>query len=540
MNPREHSRLPYNETGDIAVSIFPFEKPDRIDVIARAVDLSAGGVGIVTASQIEPGFALIREGMGECRGGVLLWCTKQADTMYRAGILFVPTRPQENGAIQENSQPPISLPATHKLGRVASVLEERFRRLLESAPDGMVIVNETHEIVMVNHQCQKLTGYTREELQGQRIEKLLPDETALGHIAWRNEYIKQPKARPMGEHLNIFCRRKDGTMFPAEISLIPLETDEGIRIFATIRDITERKSAENLQRLAAAVFANTTEGIVVTDRDGTIKSVNKAFLQITGYNAAEAIGKNPRILKSGLQDNGFYQWMWKTLQETGTWKGNFWNRRKNGEVYPQSTTINAIRNERGEITQYCGIFSDVTEQMKLEETLRMLSSTDGLTGLANRRTFDNTVQREWRRAQRGSYSIAVIMTDIDHFKKFNDTYGHLEGDECLKKVATALKKAVRRAGDLAARYGGEEFVLLMPMTTVGEATQIAEDIRTSVELMKIRHAKSDVHDFVTLSLGAAAVVPQQGMSAEDLIKEADKALYQAKGTGRNRAVSTGA
>ncbi len=539
MIPREHSRLPYKEHGDIAISIFPFEKPDRIDCIARAVDLSAGGVGIVTASHIEPGFALIREGMGECRGGVLLWCAKQADTMYRAGILFVPTRPQQNGKGEANFQPPPSVPEQHKLGRVVSVLEERFQRLLESAPDGMTIVNEAHEIMMVNQQCEKMTGYTREELQGQPIEKLLPDESSLAHIARRNEYIKQPKARPMGEHLNVFCRRKNGTMFPVEISLIPLETDEGIRVFATIRDITERKSAENLQRLAAAVFANTTEGIVVTDRDGTIKSVNKAFLQITGYSADEAIGNNPRMLKSGLQDVDFYQWMWQTLQETGTWKGNFWNRRKNGEVYPQSTTINAIRNERGEITQYCGIFSDVTEQMKLEATLRMLSSTDGLTGLANRRTFDDTMQREWRRAQRGNYPMAVIMADIDHFKKFNDTYGHLEGDECLKKVATALKNAVRRAGDLAARYGGEEFVLLMPMTTVNEATQIAEDIRTSVESMKIRHEKSRVNDFVTLSLGAAALLPQQGMSAEDLIKEADKAMYQAKEMGRNRAIGTG-
>jgi diguanylate cyclase (GGDEF)-like protein/PAS domain S-box-containing protein len=540
MIPREHSRLPYTEPGDIAISIFPFEKPDRVDIIARAVDLSVGGVGIVTSSHIEPGFALIREGMGDCRGGVLLWCAKQADALYRAGILFVPTRPQENGGTLKTSRQPTSAPAQHKLGRIVSILEERFRRLLESAPDGITIVNEAHEIVMVNRQCEKMTGYARDELQGQRIEKLLPDESVADHVRWRNEYIKQPKARPMGEHLNIFCRRKNGTMFPAEISLIPLETDEGIRTFATIRDITERKSADNLQRLAAAVFANTTEGIVVTDSDGTIKSVNKAFLQITGYSADEVVGDNPRILKSGLQDAGFYRWMWKTLRETGTWKGNFWNRRKNGEVYPQSTTINAIRNERGEITQYCGIFSDVTEQMKLEATLRMLSSTDGLTGLANRRTFDDTMQREWRRAQRGTYSIAIIMTDIDHFKKFNDAYGHLVGDDCLKKVATALKKAIRRAGDLAARYGGEEFVLLMPMTTINEATQIAEDIRTSVESMKIHHKNSDVNDFVTLSLGAAAVVPRPGMSAEDLINEADKALYRAKGAGRNRAMATGA
>jgi diguanylate cyclase (GGDEF)-like protein/PAS domain S-box-containing protein len=536
-----------------------------------------------------------------------------------------------------------------------------FQRLLESVPDGMVIVNDRGEIVIVNDHLQQMTGYLRKELQGRVIEMLVPEASVGEHVLQRNKYLQNPMARPMGERRDLFCLRKDGTSFPAEISLSPLMTDEGtmvicairnitlrkralqeasqlaaivassndaitgmsldgliiswnrgaertygysaeevvgkpvfllvpperpddlqrilekvgrgeqvghyeavrmrkdgrrIDVFVTIspvkditgrivgastiaRDITELKKAESTQRLAAAVFANTTEGIVVTDVKGTIQSVNEAFVQITGYDEAEALGKTPRILKSGLQDAAFYAWMWKTLLETGMWKGNFWNRRKNGELYPQETTINAIRNDHGEIVLYCGIFRDVTEQYKLEETLRTLSSTDGLTGLANRRSFDESIASEWRRAQRVGYSLAVIMADIDDFKNFNDTYGHLAGDECLKKVALAFKTAVRRAGDLAARFGGEEFVLLMPMTRANEAAQIAEEIRLRIEALKMTPKANDTSVFVTISMGVAAADPKQEVSAEGLITMADQALYRAKREGKNCVRSAG-
>jgi len=537
----------------------------------------------------------------------------------------------------------------------ANFENEKITRILESVPDGMAIVNDHHKILMTNYNFRQMTGYTRDELLGRAVEMLVPVEIAAPHVEWRDEYIKNPKARPMGALRNLFCRRKDGTSFPVEISLSPLGTDEGTLVIAAVRDITERlraqqvvsqlaalvessddaiigktldgiivswnrgaesiygytaqevvgkpisllvppdraddlpriieklrsgeqiesyetermrkdgqrieisvtispvkdiagritgastiarditalKKAESLQRLAAAVFANTTEGIVVTDAEGTIQSVNRAFEQITGYSEAEVIAKTPNILQSGLQNADFYDWLWKTLRETGTWKGNFWNRRKNGEIYPQETTINAIKNERGEIAQYCGIFRDVTRQHKLEEALRMLSSTDGLTGLANRRSFDETIEREWRRGQRSGYPLALIIADIDDFKKFNDTYGHLAGDDCLKKVGASIRNAVSRAGDLAARYGGEEFVLLLPMMKATEAEQIAEDMRKSVEALQIPHTTSGAGGVVTLSLGVAAVVPRQDMAPDALIVRADMALYRAKQDGKN-------
>lgn len=407
---RQHIRRPAEQIGKLVMTVIPFEKLEKVDLVADALDMSAGGLGISVDCALEPAAVVIKDGLEERKHGLLVW-SKELDNMtYRAGIQFVPTNQSKPDRIGEKAQSSGSVPAFQDSG---------------------------------------------------------------------------PKS---------------------------------------------------MQHLAAAVFANTTEGILVTDAKGMIQSVNKAFAHITGYSEADAIGKNLRILKAGLQDADFYAKMWKTLRKTGVWKGNFWNRRKDGEIYPQETTINAIRNDRGEIVQYCGVFRDITEQYKLEQTLRMLSATDGLTGLANRRSFDETIQREWRRAQRVGYPLAIILADIDNFKKFNDAYGHLEGDECLKKVGATLKHALHRAGDLAARYGGEEFIFLMPMTKASEAIQIAETMRRSVEALKIPHETSDTCGFVTLSMGAAAMVPQSDISSQGLITMADKAMYQAKREGKNRVI----
>ncbi|MDR2187431.1 MAG: diguanylate cyclase [Azonexus sp.] len=176
-----------------------------------------------------------------------------------------------------------------------------------------------------------------------------------------------------------------------------------------------------------------------------------------------------------------------------------------------------------------------SELDKANQDLQRLSASDGLTGIANRRYFDDCLTREWRRARRSGSELALVMCDVDHFKKFNDTYGHQAGDECLRRVAGAIATSLERGSDVAARYGGEEFVVLLPETPLGGALIVAEKIRRAVQTLNIPHSASS-HSRVTLSIGLAATVPERDNAANSLIAAADQALYEAKNTGRNRVV----
>ena len=177
---------------------------------------------------------------------------------------------------------------------------------------------------------------------------------------------------------------------------------------------------------------------------------------------------------------------------------------------------------------------DISERKRMENELLRLSRLDGLTQIANRRTFDEHLQKEWRRAQRSGAPISVVLADVDHFKKFNDTYGHLAGDDCLRKVAQVFETALRRPGDLPARYGGEEFVAVLPATDHEGAGHVAERIRKLLEELQIAHEASSVADHVTASLGAATMHPLENTGPKDLVAMADEALYEAKQAGRNR------
>lgn len=407
IDQRQYIRNLLDKPREFSLIIIPFDKLEKISVSARAIEVGGGGMGIQTDRALDPGFVVIRNGMGDFKSGVLLWSKAINDRTYRAGIQYIPL-PRKN---------------------IGTVLHDH------------------------------------------------PTNTST-----------------------------------------PILVDP---------------ETERTHQLATAVFMNTTRGIMVTDANGVIQSVNDAFVKITGYSAAEIVGKTPPLFTSGLKDDDLPVQMQRSLEETGVWTGIYWNRRKTGEIYPQETTINAIRNDQGQIVQFCSIFSDITEQHQAEEKLRLLSSTDGLTNLANRRTFDDAAETEWRRARRLGYSLTIIMADIDNFKKYNDTYGHLEGDECLKRVAETLKNVLHRAGDLAARYGGEEFTLLMPMTKESEASKIAEDIRQRIEALRIPHQLNTPYGVVTVSMGVAAVVPRNDMTLKDLIAMADKALYEAKDMGKN-------
>ncbi|MFE8699690.1 diguanylate cyclase domain-containing protein [Cytobacillus sp. FJAT-54145] len=281
-----------------------------------------------------------------------------------------------------------------------------------------------------------------------------------------------------------------------------------------------------------------------TDKEGNIVIVNEGFTRITGYPKQEAIGLNPRVLKSGKHDASFYRKMWDDLAKTGQWKGEIWNKNKSGYTYPELLNISEVKDSRGLTVNYVAVFSDITKLKETEkklveanERLQKISSLDGLTGIPNRRTFDFTMEKEWNRALQSQNPISLIMLDIDYFKKYNDTYGHLEGDECLKKVATSLASSVTGLTDVVTRYGGEEFAIILPDTNQMDANLFAEKIRKNIELLEIPHINSLVSNHVTISMGVATLMPKHSIKFVELIHNADQALYEAKESGRNQVKS---
>lgn len=319
----------------------------------------------------------------------------------------------------------------------------------------------------------------------------------------------------------------------------------------TVQDISEQKQAEQTllrintelktlgeaNEIAAAVIKTSREGVMVIDAGLRIKSVNPAFETITGYPEAQVLGRTPRILFSGRHEDAFFHELNAKLDAQGKWQGEIWNRRSNGEIYPQETSISVLHDADGRITHYASVFADNTVRNQLEAKLRELASVDGLTGIANRRTFDEFLAREWASALRHGLPISLVMADIDHFKLYNDNNGHLAGDECLHRVAGAINACANRSGDLVARYGGEEFAAILANASAATAAAVAEDMRARVAALALPHGASETAPFVTISLGVATFIPQRTARATDLIAAADRALYQAKGSGRNRVVA---
>ena len=244
----------------------------------------------------------------------------------------------------------------------------------------------------------------------------------------------------------------------------------GASIYAERRGNLERTMEENFAELtkrneelelAASVFENTMEGIVITDKDGTIQKVNGAFTFITGYSPEEAIGKNPRILKSERHDPEFYENMWNSIINFDIWHGEIWNRRKDGETYPEWLSINAIKDFCGETQHYVAVFRDITDIKDLEERLSFQAYHDALTGLSNRQLCTDRLKMAINRAERNDLTVGVIFLGLDDFKKINDSLGHHLGDVLLQEVAERLKNCSRNE-DNVARFGGDEFVLILP------------------------------------------------------------------------------
>ncbi|MEW6501839.1 MAG: bifunctional diguanylate cyclase/phosphodiesterase [Thermodesulfobacteriota bacterium] len=303
-----------------------------------------------------------------------------------------------------------------------------------------------------------------------------------------------------------------------------------VRMFGTIQDITLFKRSEEQLALAAQIFDSSIEGVTVTDANGTILSVNKAFTQITGYQPEEVIGHRPSILKSDRHDEAFYRGMWSTLLASGRWEGEIWNRKKNGEVYPEWLTITAIRDELGQITRHVAVFHDMSEVRSYEEQLRFQAYHDALTGLPNRLLFLDRLQVAVGHAHRDRGHVAVLVLDLDNFKHINDSLGHTVGDLLLQQVAARLKEALGSDHTLA-RLGGDDFAILAEgVTDEGEAVGIA---RRLIDLFAAPFDLKVYEPVVTISVGIT-YYPADGKEPEILLKNAELAMYRAKEEGKNK------
>jgi diguanylate cyclase (GGDEF)-like protein/PAS domain S-box-containing protein len=294
--------------------------------------------------------------------------------------------------------------------------------------------------------------------------------------------------------------------------------------------LAERNRSEGEQKISAAVFKYASEAIMITNADNKIETVNPAFCHISGYEAEEVLGKSPNLLNSGRHDHLFYQQMWHSLEQNNSWQGEIWNKRKTGEIYPEFLAISVVRDQNGNPFQYISLFSDITKHKKYEEDIWLQANYDSLTGLPNRDLCIDRLRNELNEVKSNHSEIALLFIDLDRFKNVNDTWGHNSGDELLKLAAIRLRHCVREK-DTVARFGGDEFVILL----VGLSNRFAIEriVKNILKRLAMPFNLSDNNEAVVSASVGVTVAPNDGDSAELLLKNADTAMYQAKAAGRN-------
>lgn len=401
--------------------------------------------------------------------------------------------------------------------------------ILDSIPDASLLVSDDGRIQYANNAAINLFGYLADELQGQLVDVLLPEDIRENPVNSREVFWRTTYPRPIGTVNPLPALRKDRSQFIIEIGLTPLQISAETLVLVTMVDITERQRLERELQITATVYKAIGEAIMVADADNRIVAVNPAFTQLTGYGEFEAIGQSTSLLKSGYHDQTFYQEMWLSLERTGHWQGEIYNRRKDGSIYLEWLVISTIYDEHNKVLQRLGIFSEVTDQKRTQQAIWQQANFDPLTGLPNRRLFHDRLQMEMKKNLRNGRALALMLLDLDHFKSINDTLGHHFGDELLKEASQRLSTCVRES-DTVSRMGGDEFtVILAELNTLEVIDRVAENITHKLaEPFQL----GDQVGLIATSIGIA-IYPEHGESVEELLKHADQAMYQAKSKGGN-------
>jgi diguanylate cyclase (GGDEF)-like protein/PAS domain S-box-containing protein len=408
--------------------------------------------------------------------------------------------------------------------------QERLSLALDAAKDGLWDWNLQTLKVFFSPGYTRLLGLEPGDLGDSReswLHHLHPDD----HAHCQQSIAQLLHAACQAPYENTYrLRHRDGSYrwIQARGRLLLDAQGRPERLIGTASDITQRRADEDSRRQAAAVFDATQEGVLVTDAAQRIVHINPAFSRITGYSEAEILGQQPSLLKSGRHDPAFYAALWLTLQSLGAWSGEVWNRRKNGEIYPQWQCIRAIHDEQGGVSHYVAVFSDISALKRSQHELDYLAHHDPLSDLPNRLLFTERVAHALQRAQREQQGGAVLLIDLDHFKHINESLGHNVGDLLLKAVGERLS-AQLTTGMTLARLGGDEFGVLCEDCL--HAQLAAEFAQQLLDTLNTPFRLDDHELFIAASIGIS-LFPDDAQSVEQVLRNVDSALFKAKSNGR--------
>lgn len=423
------------------------------------------------------------------------------------------------------------LMAEEQLKDSQSSLKASERKLsghIENTPLGCISWDENFVCTEWNKSAEDIFGFRAKEVIGLHASKFIVIPELLDELNTFFTMLEQNRNRKQ-TNKNM---TKDGSIIICEWynTLIYAEDGSVSGIASLVQDITQRTLLEEKLKLSASVFSHAREGIIITDAAGNIIDVNDTFINITGYDRDAVIGQNPNMLSSKKHSPQFYEVLWKSLADVGYWSGEIWNKRRNGEIYPQLLTISAVNDDLGEVKNYVAVFTDITEMKKHQRQLEHMAHFDVLTHLPNRTLLADRLNQAIIQSKRNLKPVAVAFLDLDGFKWVNDFYGHKFGDELLVGLAKRFKETLRQE-DTLSRFGGDEFVAVLTHFDK------REDLEATLDRLLEAGAKPFTiqGNVITVSVSIGfTIYPQDNADAEQLIRHADQAMYVSKQQGKNR------
>lgn len=441
---------------------------------------------------------------GKTLGTITIWGSKNiTDVLATLASEFIVALVQESANRQE---------LDHRL--------REYENLFNLVPAQIWYKDTQNRFMYVNKQVEKDIGIPAQSFEGRHAEELFPEYS---EKYYRDDleviYSGQPKLDIVEQ-----IKNSKGEIRWVNANKVPTTDSMGnvTGLIALVKDITESKTIDEQLRIWAKVFESSGEAISVTDSENHFVVVNQAFSDATGYSYDEIVGKEPSILKSGMHDEMFYQNMWASINQTGSWEGEIWERRKDGIIYPKWLKINQIKDSEGNLTNYLATFTDISERKVAEERIDFLNRHDALTGLPNRKVLGEKIDVELERARLKKRRVGILSIDLDRFKNINDSLGHQIGDEFLKEIAKRLESC---SPNMVARFGGDAFIVIL--SDVYQKEEIVGWIQKTLSLIAKPFYYKELELMATASIGVS-IFPDDGEVSNVLIRNADTAMHQAK------------